>query len=220
MNNMKKLIGVVVSIVFAVLTVGCGRLSPLAPTSNTVPAGVYFISQVGGQSCTQQAVVISDGIKVRLGKVATYTYPEIESAKPTGNGDSINVTLKDDMGDFLPTVAIRVPLSVSNWGASDSLHPFNGLYASLSNDHIFAVSADSIFVLTPTARGWLMEVKGLHTVQGIGTASAVLNFPAGNMGKKLEFDPNNPLPPYQNGILNYVVPATQGQSQEQIINLD
>jgi hypothetical protein len=225
MNNMKKLVGVVVFSLITLIAIGCGK-SPLAPSSSVPAAGVYFIPATTAYQSPQ--TLISTGSEIRLGSESKVL--EIVSAQVV-NDSVVNLTMKYNTANGgsnnFSATARRLPVSVNEYGTSSAAHPFNGLYSSRGGAYIFAVSSDSVVIMTTAWYTWVGD-GGPVIVMGWNREKVSTSMNALNSDIKLEisgdreitYNPITPLtPPYQSGLAQYYPPTGNGGT-EQIVGLD
>jgi len=211
-NNMKKLVSVVV-FSFATLTmVGCGT-SPITPANSTPEAGVYFISASAGYNLPQ--VVLSDGSEVRLGTESRNTLVSVNVI----DGGTLDISLKViDVGGVFSTKAYRLPVSASEYSVASPAYPFCGLFSTRGGSDLFAISQDSVVVMSVKSwsgddnqcSAWKREkVSGKIN---ISTASLEID---GDRQIKKWIDQT----PLECGVAQYY-PPTGVQAPEQIIGMD
>jgi|WetSurMetagenome_2_1015567.scaffolds.fasta_scaffold02210_10 hypothetical protein len=211
MNNMKKLISIIVFAFIASFVIGCGK-SPVAPSNSVPAAGVYFIAAATGYDLPQ--AMISTGSKIRLGSESSVL--AIENTQIV-NDSVINLTLKYTTGPQGPfsVTARRLPLSVNEYNTPDSSHAFNGIYAStnagayIGTDTVVAAfSLDSVVFLTTDGAGWTRQ-KVPYSI-----SENVLNT---SIGITIGYNPiTSSTPPYKTGCSQFY----KGNESLQLVALD
>jgi len=211
---MKKMKSLITVIILVMAFVGCSK-TVNGPSSDVVPtAGVYYIPATVSLQVPQ--VLISDGQNVWSGNQAVGV---VKSFKVV-DGNTLEVVLDNGSSDFYLT-GTRIPITPEEYGAPDTNHPFNGLYAAVLQpafeNYIVAVTSDSAVILTEGAPGYWTREK-VSVSNQVGVSGHVLQMP--DAGTILGYNPLTPNTPPSESHLCQLYKGTGGQTTLQLVALD